>query len=123
MATLQESLNYLHQRGVKTNLSGRDSRTVGLVQAGSRTTSKVILRVLILISGADPNAEITELPVLVIHGRNDERIPASVAEQYASLSAPNSTYLSFEGDHFVLLKQANQVQAAITDWLMKHENR
>jgi predicted alpha/beta hydrolase family esterase len=121
-ATLQESLNYLHRRGVKKiYLAGLSNGGIGSSRLADHFKND--LAGLILISGADPNAKITELPVLVIHGQNDERIPASIAEQFASLSAPNSTYLSFEGDHFVLLKQANQVQAAIIDWLMKYENR
>ena len=121
-AILQESLNYLHQRGVKKiYLVGLSNGGIGSSRLASYFKSD--LAGLILISGADPNAEITGLPVLVIHGQNDERIPASIAEQFSYLSAPNSTYVSLDGDHFVLLKHANQVQAAILDWLMKHENR
>ena len=33
----------------------------------------------------------------------------------------DGTYVLLEGDHFVLLKQADQVQGAIADWVLQHE--
>ncbi|HET9587205.1 MAG TPA: hypothetical protein VFO91_00330 [Anaerolineales bacterium] len=61
------------------------------------------------------------MPVLLLHGRNDERIPVSLMEEYASAAAANVTYRLFEGDHFLLLKQANEVQEVIVEWLSHQE--
>ncbi len=119
-AILQESLTHLHQRGVKQiYLAGLSNGGIGASRLADRFKSD--LAGLILISGADPSAKITGLPILVLHGQNDERIPASVAEEYFNASIPHSTYRLFEGDHFVLLKEAEQVQSAITDWLIEQE--
>jgi hypothetical protein len=117
---LQESLNYLKLGGVKRiYLAGLSNGGIGASRLADRFKND--LSGLILISGADPNATITGLPVLVIHGKGDERIPMSIAEQYAALSVPNSTYRLFDGDHFVLLKEADQVQETIRDWLVEQE--
>lgn len=42
-------------------------------------------------------------------------------EEYASAAAANVTYRLFEGDHFLLLKQANEVQEVIVEWLSHQE--
>ena len=119
-AILQESLSHMKQRGVKgIYLAGLSNGGIGSSRLANRFKND--LAGLILISGADPNATITSLPVLVIHGQDDERIPASIAEQYADLTAPKSTFRLFEGDHFVLLKKSDQVQGAIIDWLTEQE--
>jgi hypothetical protein len=117
---LQESLTFLKQRGVKrVYLAGISNGAIGASQLADRFKND--LTGLILISGADPDATITGLPVLVISGRDDGRIPASMIEQYSKFSAPNSTLRLFEGDHFLLLKKADQVQETITEWLQEQE--
>jgi len=119
---LQESFDYLHQRGVKKiYLAGLSNGGIGTSRLANQF--KDDLAGLILISGADPNAEITGLPVLVIHGQSDERIPAAIAEEYATASTPNSTYQLFPGDHFLLLKESNQVQARILNWLLEQKHQ
>jgi len=76
---------------------------------------------LILISGADPDAPITGLPVLVVQGKDDQRVPRSMIERYVAAVGASGTYLLLEGDHFVLLKRADQVQGAIADWVIQQE--
>jgi pimeloyl-ACP methyl ester carboxylesterase len=121
-AILQASLNDMRQRGVKRiYLAGLSNGGIGASRLAERFKND--LAGLILISGADPNTTITDLPVLIIHGKDDERIPAAIAEQYAAWSVPSSTYRLFDSDHFVLLKDADQVQEAIVDWLTQQENR
>jgi surfactin synthase thioesterase subunit len=56
-----------------------------------------------------------------LHGKADERIPTSVMEQYASSAGQKATYHLFEGDHFLLLKQADLVQTVIVEWLREQE--
>jgi surfactin synthase thioesterase subunit len=33
------------------------------------------------------------------------------------------TYMLLEGDHFVMLKQAEEIQQAIVEWLLRQEMR
>jgi hypothetical protein len=117
---LRETLTYLQQRGVeRIYLAGLSNGGIGASRLADPLKQDNVG--LILISGADPNATITELPVLVLHGKYDERIPVSVMEQYASAAGPSATYHLFEGDHFLLLKEADQVQKAMVDWLLQLE--
>ena len=60
---------------------------------------------------------------VLVQGKNDERMPMWVAEQYATAAGTASTYILLEGNHFVLLKQADRVQAAIADWISLQEAR
>ena len=117
---LQETLAYVRQRGVKRiYLAGLSNGAIGASRLADQLESEIMG--LILISGADPGATITELPVLLLHGKYDERIPASLMEGYADAAGPNATFHLFEGDHFLLLKQADQVQDVILDWLGQQE--
>jgi predicted esterase len=119
---LHESINDLKQRGIKRiYLAGLSNGGIGSSRLADRFKNE--LAGLILISGADPNAAMTGLPVLVISGRNDERIPIALIEQYVSVAGPDATYVPFDGDHFLLLKQTEQVQETITDWIMEQEKQ
>ena len=103
---LQESLNYIKQLGVKRiYLAGLSNGGIGASRLANKFKND--LAGLILISGTDPNATVTGLPVLVIHGKVDERIPMSMAEEYVELTASDSTYRLLESDHFILLKEAD----------------
>jgi len=110
----------LQQRGVeRIYLAGLSNGGIGASRLAQRFESD--LAGLILISGADPDAPMTRLPVLLMQGKNDERMPMWVAERYAAAARATSTYLLLEGDHFVLLRQADRVQAAIADWITLQE--
>jgi len=117
---LRQTLTYLQQRGVeRIYLAGLSNGGIGASRLAKRLESQ--LAGLILISGADPDAPISRLPVLLVQGKNDERMPMWVAERYAAAARATSTYLLLEGDHFVLLRQADRVQAAIADWITLQE--
>lgn len=119
-AILQETLTYVHHRGInRIYLAGLSNGAISASRLANQLKDQ--LTGLILISGADPNATKTDLPTLVLQGQYDERIPVSMIEQYVSLAGSNTTYHLFEGDHFLLLKQADQVQPVIADWLMQQE--
>src|SRR5215207_498555 len=118
---LQETLTYLHQRGIeRVYLAGLSNGAIGASRLADQLKDNLIG--LILISGADPDATMTGLPVLVLHGKYDERIPASLMERYVSAAGPDTTYHLFEGDHFLLLKQADRVREVIVDWLSQQES-
>lgn len=117
---LEETLTYVQQRGVqRIYLVGLSNGAIGASRLAEQYKER--LAGLILISGADPGATMTALPILVVHGKYDERIPVSLMEQYAAVGGQNVTYHLFEGDHFVLLKQADQVQSVMGDWLSRQE--
>ena len=120
-AILNETLAYLRQRGVeRIYLAGLSNGAIGASRLADRLKEDVVG--LILISGADPAAAgMTELPVLLLHGKDDERIPASVMDRYASAAGSNARYHLFDGDHFLLLKQADKVQEVMSDWLHQQE--
>jgi pimeloyl-ACP methyl ester carboxylesterase len=119
-AILQETLTYVHGRGIqRIYLAGLSNGAISASRLADQLKNEIAG--LILISGADPDAVITELPSLVIQGRADERIPVSMIEQYVSVAGPHASYHVFEGDHFLLLKQADQVQPVIADWLTQQE--
>ena len=119
---LHRTLAYLQRRGVeRIYLAGLSNGGIGASRLAQRFESN--LAGLILISGADPDAPITRLPVLVVQGKNDQRIPVWVSEQYAAAAGAAGTYLLLEGDHFVLLKHADRVQGAIVDWISLQEAR
>jgi len=119
-ATLRQTLTYLQQRGIeRVYLAGLSNGGIGASRLAQRFESN--LAGLILISGADPDAPITRLPVLAVQGAADERIPKQVVERYVAAVGATGTYVLLEGDHFVLLKHADQVQAAIADWILQRE--
>lgn len=119
-AILRQTLAYLRGRGIqRIYLSGLSNGGIGASRLAGRFVSD--LAGLILISGADPGAPISGLPVLVIQGRGDERIPASLSERYVAAAGATATYLPLEGDHFVLLKQSDQIQDTMVNWLLAQE--
>jgi hypothetical protein len=119
-AILRETISYLHQRGVeRIYLAGLSNGAIGASRLAVQF--KQDIAGLILISGADPNATMTGLPVLLLHGKDDGRIPVPVMEGYASAAGDYASYHLFKGDHFLLLKQADQVQQVMIDWLRGQE--
>lgn len=117
---LRETLTYLQQRDVeRIYLAGLSNGAIGASKLADQFRAEIAG--FILISGADPTATMTGLPVLVIHGEYDERIPVSMMEQYVDAAGDSATYHLFEGDHFLLLKQADRVQTVIADWLRKQQ--
>jgi pimeloyl-ACP methyl ester carboxylesterase len=117
---LRQTLAYMHRRGVqRIYLAGLSNGGIGASRLANRFTSEIAG--LILISGADPDAPVSRLPVLVIQGEGDERIPARMVERYVTVAGAAATYLPLEGDHFVLLKRVDQVQDTIVNWILKQE--
>lgn len=121
-AIFQQTMAYMHTRGIqRIYLAGLSNGGIGASHLANRFTAE--LAGLILISGADPTAPISGLPVLVIQGKGDERIPARIAERYVAAVGDAATYFPLEGDHFVMLKQADQVQDTIVNWILKQEQK
>lgn len=118
--TVRATLDYLHARGVKRiYLAGLSNGAVGTCRLAPRLATE--LAGLILISGADPHAPDAGLPILLLQGSADERMPASLAIQLAGRSAHRATYREFAGDHVLLAKQASEVQRVLAAWLSRQE--
>lgn len=118
-ATLRATLDYLHGSGLKRiYLAGLSNGAVGASELAYKLTDQVAG--LILISGASPDARDSGLPVLVISGTQDERMPIDLMRAYADRMGSNATFVEFEADHFMLAKQNEAVRAAIESWLRQH---
>jgi pimeloyl-ACP methyl ester carboxylesterase len=80
---------------------------------------------LIFIDGFMNGTSIREigLPVLIIEGAQDERVPMQAARQFAAEVGNLGTYVELEGDHFLIIKQPEEVQRAVAEWLEEQESR
>jgi len=119
-ATMRATLSYLHSRGVqRIYLAGLSNGAVGTVVLAPRLQTELVG--LVLISGAGSDAEISDLPTLIVQGRDDERMPATLARAFAQRAGTRATYVELPGDHFVLVEHADEVRQRITAWLEQVE--
>ena len=74
---------------------------------------------MIFIDGITDGAGIRDmgLPVLVIQGTQDERMPANEARRVVEIIGDLGTYVEVDSDHFVIMKKPDQVQNALAAWL------
>jgi surfactin synthase thioesterase subunit len=100
-------------------LAGLSNGAVGASEMAGRMASD--FAGLILISGGSSDAEDSGLPVLTIQGARDTRMPADLMRAYAERMGENTTYVELDGDHFMMLKQAEAVHQAINTWLANQE--
>ncbi|MBK9710914.1 MAG: alpha/beta hydrolase [Kouleothrix sp.] len=118
--TLHETIAYLERAGIdRIYLAGISNGGVGVSRLAPGLGPQV--RGIILISGSDPEAASANLPALIIQGLQDERMPAALAQQYSRRAGPLGSYYGVDGDHFVLLKQADAIGQVIADWLSEQE--
>ncbi len=118
--TVRNTLDYLHSRGVnRIYLAGLSNGAVGTCRLAPRFRTE--LSGLILISGADPQAPDTGLPVLALQGNADERMSAALAIQLTEQLGKRATYCEFDGDHLLLAKHASEVQGVLAKWLSQQE--
>ena len=119
-AILQSTFAYLRGQGIqKFYLGGFSNGGISIGRLASQLKDEKRLHGLILIDGFDNGMGIRELglPVLLLEGLQDERIPPAYARQVAAEIGDLGTYVELNGDHFLIMKQPASVQNAITDWL------
>lgn len=119
-ASLQATFEYLRKRGIqKFYLGGFSNGGISIGRLASQLEDEQGLSGLILIDGFDNAAGIRELglPVLIMEGLQDERIPPTLARQAAAEIGDRGTYVEVTGDHFLIMKQPGLVQNAIERWL------
>jgi pimeloyl-ACP methyl ester carboxylesterase len=118
------TLAYLRGRGIeRVYLGGFSNGGNGVGSLVSALASEQELKGLFFIAGMRNAAHIrsTGLPVLVIQGTHDDRIPVEYARQFAGEIGEQVTYVELEADHFLIMKQSQQVQAAIEAWVESQE--
>lgn len=119
-AIVQAAFDYLRGRGIeRIYLGGFSNGGVGIGSLIQSLASEPGLSGLFFIAGTHNAAGVrqTGLPVLVIQGTGDERMSAQVARQFVSDVGELAIYIELEADHFLIMKQSYQVQAAIRGWL------
>lgn len=119
-AILQATFQYLRGQGVsKFYLGGFSNGGFGISRLASQLKEVDGIRGLFFIDGIADSMNIREtgLPVLIIEGRQDTRVPTEGVRQIAQDIGDSGTYVEMEGDHFLIMKHPELVQDAITGWL------
>jgi len=125
-AILQETFEYLRGQGIqKFYLGGFSNGGLSINRLASQLKNEKGLNGLFFIDGIQEGMSIREtgLPVLIIQGTQDERIRATGVRQVVEVIGGLGTYVELNADHFVIMKEPDQVQNAIVKWLEKFEVR
>jgi pimeloyl-ACP methyl ester carboxylesterase len=121
---LEATFQYLREQGIeKFYLGGFSNGGFGISRMVSKLSKEDGVRGLFFINGIYDGESIREtgLPILIIQGAQDERVPPVGVRQIAGVIRDLGTYVELEGDHFMIMKQPKAVQNAIVDWLHKEE--
>ena len=111
---LRDTMKSLRARGfTRIFLAGLSNGAIGASRLAPRMAGE--LAGLVLVSGAAPDASGVNIPTLVVQGRGDALISASVVHAYATRA--NAKYVELAAGHFVLLVERDAAGAAITEWL------
>ena len=122
---VRATFRYLRERGIqRIYMGGFSNGGSGVGRLVSTLMDESELSGLFFIAGARNAGEVreTNLPVLVIQGANDERMPVEAAHQFAVEVGAQATYVELEADHFLIMKQPRPVQEAISSWLEDQES-
>lgn len=117
---IQSTFEYLRAQGIeKFYLGGFSNGGFSIGRLASQWKDIPELNGLIFIDGFMNGTSIREvgLPILIIEGAQDERVPVTLARQFAEDVGDLGTYVEVEGDHFLIMKHPEQVQQAIAEWL------
>jgi len=123
-AIVRAAFDYLHEQGVQTiYLGGFSNGGIGTSRLAPKLAVEENIRGLFMIAGVANAPEIKKmnLPVLVIQGTKDERMPAASARQFVEVLGDLATYAEIGSDHFLIMKESALVQEAIRAWLKGHE--
>ena len=109
---VRDAIAALRARGFRdVYLAGLSNGAIG----ASRLAPKLAIAGLVLVSGAAPDAPGASVPTLVVHGRADAMIHASVPRAYAARAG--ARYVELDAGHFALLVDHDRASRAITDFL------
>lgn len=124
-AILQSTFDYLRRQGIKKfYLGGFSNGGFGISRLATQLGNEADLNGLFFIGGILNGASIREtgLPVLIIQGEQDERMPVTEARAIAEIIGDAGTYVELQGDHFLIMKQPEIVQNAVAAWLENQES-
>ncbi len=123
-AIVRETLSYLRGRGIQRfYLGGFSNGGYGLSRLSTALAAEPGLQGFFFIAGASNGMAVREinLPVLVIQGSEDERVPVGSARQFAAALGKLATYVELDADHFLIMKQSEQVRKSLGAWLESQE--
>jgi len=121
---IQATFDYLRGRGIKNfYLGGFSNGGFSINRLASQFGNEDNLIGLFLIDGIYDGASLREtgLPILIIQGTQDERVPAAGVRQIYETIGASATYIEIDSDHFLIMKQPDEVQIAIQTWLENHQ--
>jgi pimeloyl-ACP methyl ester carboxylesterase len=114
------TMEYLRREGYgPVYLAGLSNGGIGISRLMAELEADIAG--LIFISGVMPSAITADRPILLIHGREDERMPVSLAREAAAAAGESATLVELTGNHFVLAKESAAVSEAIAAWLAEQE--
>ncbi|MDC0710553.1 alpha/beta hydrolase [Stigmatella sp. ncwal1] len=121
--TLKRTYAWLAKRGVqRVYLSGLSNGGMGAsALAGQTAHPGLELRGLVLISGAQTTAVQSGVPMLLVEGKYDSRVPPRVVQEVAQRAGRLATYVEVDSGHFALLDRAAECEKAISSWLLDRE--
>jgi pimeloyl-ACP methyl ester carboxylesterase len=112
----RQTIRWMQARGAtRIVLAGLSNGGIGASRLAPRLRRDI--DGLVLLSGAAPVAPPRGLPVLVVHGRQDTMTSPAVARRYARGAGRRGTLVLLDGDHFVLVGRAAEIQSRLTAWL------
>ena len=125
-AILQATFRHLRGQGrEKFYVGGFSNGGFGISRMVSTLAEEDEIRGLFFINGVSEAASIreTDVPVLIVQGAQDERVPAAQVRAIAEALGDDATYVELEGDHFMIIKQPDPVQKALAAWLENLETK
>jgi surfactin synthase thioesterase subunit len=70
-----------------------------------------------MVRSASPNTRDSDLPILILTGSRDERMPIAMIRAYANQMGDEATLVELQADHFMLTKKDKEAQGKIASWL------
>ena len=123
-AILRATFDYIMGQGIQRfYLGGFSNGGFGISRLALQWKDEKGLAGLFFIDGFTNGTSIREvgLPVLILEGAQDERVPVTAARQFALDVGDLGTYVELEGDHFLIMKRPDLVQNEIVKWLEQQE--
>ena len=123
-AILHATFEYVRAQGIERfYLGGFSNGGFGISRLASQWKEEQGLAGLFFIDGFTNGTSVrgVGVPILILEGAQDERVPVAAARQFASEVGDLGTYVELEGDHFLIMKHPDLVQNEIMKWLEQQE--
>jgi esterase/lipase len=122
---LQHTFEYVREQGIeRIYLGGFSNGGFSIGRLASQLEDEEGLSGLIFIDGAMNGTQVKELslPILIIEGTEDERVPVEAALQFVKDVGDLGTYVEINSDHFLIIKESTLMQDTIATWLKNQMN-